>query len=233
MLYYLNPTLRKQEDHMSSIYFAYGESEISHLKNCDAKLAEAINKIGHINRECNPDLFSALVNAIVGQQISVKAQATIWDRMKEGLAEITPENILACSQAELQSFGISFRKASYITGVAQKVDSGALDISKLHLKSDDEICAELIKLDGIGVWTAEMLLLFSLQRPNILSYSDLAILRGIRILYDQSKVTKTLFERLQERYSPYCSVASLYLWAIAGGELGNEAIGIDDILDRR
>jgi len=201
------------------VLFDYGNAEIAHLKKRDKALGAAIDAIGPIQREIYTDLFSALVKSIVGQQISSKAQRTILGRMKDGLVEITPQAILACTEAQLQSYGISFKKASYIRGAAERVADGGLDIETLHSKSDVEVCKELTKIDGIGMWTAEMLLLFSMRRPDILSYGDLAILRGMRMLYRHKKITRHLFERYQKRYSPYGSVASLYLWAIAGGAI--------------
>ena len=204
---------------MGALYFEYGKEEVDCLRKKDKKLGEAIDRIGMIKREVNPDLFSALVNSIVGQQISTKAHKTIWERMKTGLGEITPETILSCSEADLQSYGISFRKASYIKSAANKVADKSLDINTLHTKSDNDICAELVQLPGVGIWTAEMMMLFSMQRPNILSFGDLAILRGMRMLYHHKEITKNLFEKYRKRYSPYCSVASLYLWAIAGGAI--------------
>jgi len=136
--------------------------------------------------------------------------------MKSGFGEITPQVILTCTEAELQSYGITFKKAAYIRGAAERVMDGRLDMIALRSKSDQEVCKELVRLDGVGVWTAEMLMLFSMQRPDILSYGDLAILRGMRMLYHHRKITPQLFEKYRRRYSPYGSVASLYLWAIAG-----------------
>jgi len=199
--------------------FKYGDAETGYLKERDKTLAAAIDAIGPIQREVYPDLFSALVNSIVGQQISTKAHITVWQRMKSGLVEVTPHTVLARTEAELQSFGITFKKASWIRAAAEKAADGRLDINALHSKSDEEVCKELVRLDGVGIWTAEMLLLFSLQRPDIFSYGDLAILRGIRMLHRHRKVTRELFEKYRRRYSPYCSVASLYLWAIAGGAI--------------
>jgi DNA-3-methyladenine glycosylase II len=95
----------------------------------------------------------------------------------------------------------------------------AYDIHSLNGLSDDEVCAKLTELDGIGVWTAEMLMIFSMQRPNILSYGDLAIHRGLRMVYNHEKIDRATFNKYRERYTPYASVASLYLWAIAGGAI--------------
>ena len=199
--------------------FKYGDVETKHLKERDTTLAAAMGTIGPIRREVNPDLFSALVNSIVGQQISTKAHLTVWQRMKDALVEITPQTILACTEARLQSCGISFRKASYIRGAAERAADGRLNIAALRRKSDEEVCKELVRLDGVGIWTAEMLMLFSLQRADILSFGDLAIHRGMRMLYHHRTITPALFEKYRRRYSPYGSVASLYLWAIAGGAI--------------
>lgn len=166
--------------------FYYTDIETTHLKKCDKILGAAIDVIGPIERTTNHDLFSALINAIVGQQISSKARATVWQRMCGLLGEITPQAILAYAETELQSCGITFKKATYIRDIAERVADGRLDIEALRSKPDREVCAELMKLDGVGIWTAEMLMLFSMERPDILSYSDLAILRGMRILYSHS-----------------------------------------------
>jgi len=199
--------------------FEYGEDAVRHLKRRDRRLGEAIDVIGPIRREVRPDLFAALVHSIVGQQISMKAQETVWRRIEEELGAVTPEAVAACSIEKLKSFGISFRKAQYIRDAAERVLDGRLNIAALYGMSDDEVYAELVRLSGVGVWTAEMLMLFSMQRPDILSYGDLAIQRGMRMLYRHREITRPLFEKYRRRYSPYGSVASLYLWAIAGGAI--------------
>ncbi|MDR2039359.1 MAG: DNA-3-methyladenine glycosylase 2 family protein [Bacteroidales bacterium] len=198
-------------------YFLYGEKEIEHLKKTDKKLAAVIEQVGMIERAVNPDLFSALVHSIIGQQISTKAHQTIWERMQKELGEITPDSINSLSLEELQKFGTTFRKAAYIKSVTQKIISKEFDMDSLHSMPDHEVCARLSELHGIGVWTAEMLMLFSMQRPNVLSYGDLAILRGMRMVYHHREIDKTRFNRYWKRYTPYASVASLYLWAVAGG----------------
>jgi len=199
--------------------FEYGDEGITFLAAKDKRLGAAMEQIGHIEREVTPDLFAALVKSIVGQQISTKAQRTIWGRMVSGIREITPESIAALPVEQLQSFGISFRKAGYIKNAADKILGGHLDIEALQHKADEEVCRELSALDGIGVWTAEMLMTFSMQRPDIISFGDLAIHRGLRMLYHHRKITRDLFDKYKRRYSPYATVASLYLWAIAGGAI--------------
>lgn len=199
------------------MYFSYGETEISYLKQKDKILGELIDKIGYIQREVDPHLFASVVHHIVGQQISSKAQATIWQRICNELNDISAENILLLGAEKLQSLGISFRKATYILDFAEKVHTKKFDLEAIWHKSDEEAIAELSSLKGIGTWTAEMILLFCMQRPNIFSFDDLAIQRGLRMTYHHRKITRELFAKYRRRFSPYCSTASLYLWAIAGG----------------
>ena len=201
------------------MYFQYGAAEIDYLSQKDKRLGEAIQKIGPIQREVDTDLFSAVVHHIIGQQISTKAQATIWQRMQEALGTVDATHILAAGVPPLQKLGMTFRKAEYITDFAQKVQDGEFDLEHIGQKPDAEVIQELSQLKGIGVWTAEMILLFCLQRPNVFSYDDLAVQRGLRMLYHHRRIDRKLFEKYRRRFSPYCSVASLYLWAIAGGAL--------------
>lgn len=202
---------------MGHLYFQYGDKETEYLKKKDQVLGEVIEKIGHIEREVDSDLFSSVIHHIIGQQISTKAQATVWRRMQERLGEVTAESILAAEIPELQSFGMTFRKAEYIKDFAEKVQSGAFDLEGISRLPDNEAIKALASLKGIGVWTAEMILLFCLQRPDVFSFDDLAIRRGLRMVYHHRNIDRKLFEKYRRRFSPYCSVASLYLWAAAGG----------------
>lgn len=198
-------------------YFEYGETEIAHLKTRDKRLAAVIEAVGPVRREVLPDLFEALINAVVGQQIATKAQQTIWARMRAGLGAVTPQAIHAAREADLQAFGLSFRKVGYMKAAAARALSGELDVEALRALPDEALCAELSRLPGVGVWTAEMLMTFSLQRPNVMSYGDLAIQRGLRMIYRHRAMDRERFEKYRRRYAPYATVASLYLWAVAGG----------------
>ncbi len=197
------------------MHFSYGEKEILHLSSKDKILGKAINEVGHIYREVNTDLFSSIIYHIVGQQISVVAQKTIWKRMTDHFGKATSDKINETSINELQSFGITFRKAKYMSGVALKVLEGALNPDNMWELSDEDVIKSLTKLPGIGIWTAEMILLFCMQRPDIFSYEDLAIHRGLCKLYDKEKIDRKQFEKYKKQYSPYGSTASLYLWAIS------------------
>lgn len=200
-------------------YFKYGEKEIEYLKSRDARLAECIDSIGKIYREVDTDLFSSVVHSIIGQQISTKAQATIWQRMQSAFGKVDSHAIANASIEDLQLFGMTFRKSEYIKDFACKVESGEFDLESVEKMTDEQAIKELAALKGIGVWTAEMILLFCLERPDIFSYGDLAILRGLRMVYHHRKIDKKLFEKYRRKFSPYASVASLYLWAVAGGAI--------------
>lgn len=201
------------------MFFQYGEKEINYLKRKDKKLAWAIEQIGHIGRRLDADLFASVVRHIVGQQISSKVQATVWARLENRLSVVTPASVHAASPEELQSLGMSLRKAEYIKDFADKIVNGEFDLQAVEQLPDEEAIAALSSLKGIGRWTAEMILLFCLQRPDILSYDDLAIQRGLRMLYHHRKITRELFNKYQKRYSPYGSTAAIYLWAISGGAI--------------
>ena len=134
--------------------FLYGEKELTYLKKKDKRLGQVIDMLGPIERNTDSDLFASVVRHIVGQQISMAAQATIWRRMTDALGQITPERLYATDAATLQACGISFRKAEYIKDFAQKVHDGVFDVEALADKSDDEVIAELSALKGIGVCSA-------------------------------------------------------------------------------
>lgn len=193
------------------MYFKYDDQALLYLKSKDQTLGEVIDKIGHIDRGVDTDLFSSVVHHIIGQQISTKAQATIWQRISENLGVLNADSIIAAGVEKLQSFGMTFRKAEYITDFAVKIKNGTFDLEGIWHKSDEEAIAALRSLKGIGVWTAEMILLFCMQRQNIFSFDDLAIQRGLRMVYHHRNIDRKLFEKYRRRFSPYCSVASLYL----------------------
>lgn len=201
------------------MYFEYESAETEYLKSKDKKLAAVIEQIGHIDRTVDTDLFSSVVHHIIGQQISTKAQQTIWRRMQETFGNVTPKAISETDIDTLQSLGMTFRKAEYIKDFCDKIVKGEFDLESIKDMSDEDAITALAGLKGVGIWTAEMILLFCLQRPDILSYGDLAILRGMRMIYRHRKIDKKLFTKYRKRLSPYCSVASLYFWAVAGGAI--------------
>ncbi len=200
---------------MEQQYFAYGQAEVDCLASRDPALGAAMARIGHIDRAVIPDLFAALLNSIAGQQISGKALATVWARLCDRLGEITPDSVLAAGEDGLRACGLSGRKAGYMLAAARAVQDGTLNIHSLVDKTDAEVIQTLVALPGVGRWTAEMLLIFSLQRPDVLAFDDLGIRKGLCRLYGWDEVTREQFEDCRARFSPYGTVASLYLWALA------------------
>lgn len=198
--------------------FPYGQAEIDHLKRRDKKLGAAMDELGMIERAVTPDLFAALLRSIVAQQISAKAVDTIWGRLRGKVGpvrEVTPEAVAGLDVADIQQCGMSMRKAGYIRGIAEAAARGEVDLSRLPELADEEIITTLSSLPGVGVWTAEMLLIHSLCRPDVVSWGDLAIRRGMTALYGLKTLTRIQFDRYRKRYSPHGSVASIYLWALS------------------
>ena len=120
------------------MYFAYGEKELAYLRRKDKRLCEVIDRVGHVERTVDTDLFSSVVHHIIGQQISTKAQATIWQRMQDALGEVNAETIVSAGVPRLQGLGMTFRKAEYITDFAEKVHTGAFDLDAVEHMSDED-----------------------------------------------------------------------------------------------
>lgn len=195
--------------------FHYTRAELDYLRKRDKKLAAAIERIGMIERRVDRDIFTALTGSIVSQQISSVAAATVKARLTNICGEITPERIHNLSAEAIQECGMTMKKARYIKEIGETVYSGALDLAAFRDMPNEEIVEQLSALPGIGVWTAEMLLIFSLQRRDVCSFGDLAIRRGICNLYGLKTLSKEQFDRYRNRYSPYGSIASLYLWELS------------------
>ena len=193
----------------------YGANELSYLTKKDEKLGRLIEKTGHLKREVSKDLFDSLVGYIATQQISNKAAVTVRLRIAEKFGRVTAKKLAAVSDEEIKSVGISMRKALYIRGLSDAVLSGELDIEGLTGLPDETVTSRLTTLKGIGDWTAEMFLIFSLGRMDVVSYKDFAIRKGMMSLYGLKTIEKEIFDKYRKRYSPYGTVASLYLWHLS------------------
>ncbi|TVR53995.1 MAG: DNA-3-methyladenine glycosylase 2 family protein [Spirochaetaceae bacterium] len=159
------------------------------------------------------DAFQTLLNAIVGQQISVAAAAGIWQRLRTAFPRLTPASIVAADAAQLRSIGLSYRKVEYVHGVARAFIDGAVDAAAWASMDDDSVRDELIALRGIGPWTAEMVLIFHLQRPDVLPLGDIGLVNAAARLYgwtDGSPKERLL--RHAERWRPWRTVATWYIW---------------------
>lgn len=193
-------------------HFIYGQAETDHLSRKDKKMGALIRQYGMLKRKVTPDLFEALVSSIIAQQISSKAATTVTQRLTALIGKITPESIGETDALKIQECGMTHKKAGYLKASAEAVQNGTIDLPAFPAMEDKAIIKQLIALPGVGRWTAEMLLLHSLQRPDVFSYDDLAIRRGLMSLHNLSVFTKADFEKFRKRYSPHCSVAMIYLW---------------------
>jgi DNA-3-methyladenine glycosylase II len=199
---------------------AWSERQISmrkaihHLRKSDPVLSVIIKSVGSYKMNYDDPAFASLAEAIVYQQLHGKAAATIFKRLTDltGLP-LTPQGILKLSEEQMRGAGLSKQKLSYLRDLAAKAASGEVDFAKLPDLPDDEVIKELTKIKGIGVWTAQMFLMFSLRRPNVLPTGDLGIQMAIRKHYRKRKLPKPAqMEKIAKCWEPYRSVACWYLW---------------------
>ena len=157
--------------------------------------------------------FMTLARAICGQQISVKAAQSVWERVCACVGDITAANVLSRTRIQLRACGLSDRKVEYIADLAQHFADGKIHVHRWPEMSDEEIIAELVEVRGIGRWTAEMFLIFNLLRPDVFPLDDLGLQKGIRVAYFKGrKVSIKTMQKLGEQWRPWRSVATWYLW---------------------
>jgi DNA-3-methyladenine glycosylase II len=194
------------------------------LAAADPTMAALIERLGPIDvatrlrrrsEERPADAYGALLRAIVGQQLSTKAARTIYRRVCElfGGSTPSPEQLLAAEEADLRAAGLSGRKAEYVRDLARHVLDGELELDRLAELPDEEVIEEIVAVRGLGRWTAEMFLLFHLERPDVLSGGDLGIRKAIQVEYrlDEMPAPQRVLE-IGEPWRPHRSLASLYLW---------------------
>ena len=195
-----------------------------HLAAADPRMAELIERVGKIDlatrlrrrKEERPaDAYGALLRAIVGQQLSTKAARTIYLRVLDLFdgTPPSPEQLLEASEEDLRACGLSGRKTEYVRDLAAHVLDGELELDRLDQLGDEEVIEEIIAVRGLGRWTAEMFLLFHLERPDVLSGGDLGIRKAVQVEYGLKEMPPpTRVLEIGEPWSPYRSLASLYLW---------------------
>jgi len=201
-----------------------GRSERATLAATDPTMAALIERVGKIDlatrlrrrqEERPTDAYGALLRAIVGQQLSTKAARTIYLRVLEIFDGSTPspQQLLEASEADLRGAGLSGRKVEYVRDLARHVICGELELDRLDELPDEQVIEEIVAVRGLGQWTAEMFLLFHLERPDVLSGGDLGIRKAVQIEYGMEEMpTPTEVVELSERWRPHRSLASLYLW---------------------
>ncbi len=193
--------------------FQYNKKHTELLSQHDVKLGAFISQKGHISRNVFADIFEGLCYNIVSQQLSMKACETLWEKLITVLHEITPEN--CCDAARLKSCGLSQSKADCIAECAERFISGEINADKLRRMSDAQVVEALTSIKGIGVWTAEMTLIFCLERMDVLSLSDYGIRKGLSLLHGIDIKDIRAMKEYKELYSPCGTVASFYLWEAA------------------
>lgn len=195
-------------------HFKIENEALEYLKEKDERLGRVIDYVGDIKAVVEPDIFSALTYHILGQQISVIVQDKLYDRLKEATGGITPKKVIELGHQKLRDLGMTNRKAETILNVANAIESGSLDLENLYNLTDEEVIKELSKIKGIGPWTAEMLLMFTLERPDVFTFGDVALKRGLKMIYHMDDVDKKQFQYFKDLFSPYGTIASIYIWAV-------------------
>jgi DNA-3-methyladenine glycosylase II len=194
----------------------YANDAVAHLKRVDSILGDVIDRVGSYAITRRPERFHSLVRAIIFQQLAGRAAQTIFDRFVKavgGKRFPTPALLLAASDEVLRGAGLSRGKMSYIRDLATHVNNRTLDFHRHSRMTDDEIIADLTRVRGIGRWTAEMFLMFNLHRPDVLPVDDLGVRNAVGRLYKISPApTAKALREFGERWRPYRSVASWYLW---------------------
>jgi DNA-3-methyladenine glycosylase II len=190
------------------------QKAVNHLKKSDPILCAIIERVGPFRMEYGPPEFHSLAESILYQQLNGNAAATIFKRFTALAGEpLTPEGILKLTDEQLRSVGLSKQKSAYLKDLAMKTRDGLLDFTKLQDLPDEEVIKHLTQVKGIGIWTAQMFLMFTLKRPDVLPTGDYGLQAAIKKHYRKRKMPKPKdMEKIARAWSPYRSIACWYLW---------------------
>ncbi len=192
---------------------AYWADACKHLVKKDRVMRRLIPQFGDACLETRGDAFTTLARSIVGQQVSVKAAQTVWERFVALPRKMTPANVLKLKVDDMRAAGLSVRKVEYLVDLALHFQSGALHVQNWGEMDDEAIIAELVAIRGIGRWTAEMFLIFHMMRPNVLPLDDVGLINGISQSYfSGDPVSRSDAREVAVAWAPYCSVATWYIW---------------------
>ncbi len=195
----------------------YWDEACKHLAKRDRVMRKLIPKFGDGRLQSRGDAFTTLARSIVGQQISVKAAQTVWDRftalLDDASASLLPANVLLLGAQNIRAAGLSARKVEYLCDLAHHFESGAVHVDQWQRMDDEAIVEELVAIRGIGRWTAEMFLIFHLMRPNVLPLDDVGLLKGISVNYFSGEpVSRAEAREVGDAWAPFRSVATWYIW---------------------
>jgi DNA-3-methyladenine glycosylase II len=197
---------------------AFVADALTALHRSDAILSAHITRVGPFLLKRDPDRFGMLVRSILSQQISTKAARAIHRKLADAAGEegLSPARLLALSDQEFRTAGLSSQKIRYLRDLSQRVDSGALKLSQLHRKPDEDVIAALTEVLGIGRWTAQMFLIFSLGRADVMPHDDLGLRSSLKALYGLTELpTKAQSLAIAEKWRPYASIATWYCWRLS------------------
>ena len=194
---------------------------LRHLSHADKRMEKLIDKFGPPNFNLMNNYYESLIRSIVYQQLSGKAASIIYERFLDLFVfDIYPEpkDILAVSIETLRSSGLSYQKVNYIRDLSEKWQDGTMNLTDIDSMTDEEISSELIKVKGIGQWTADMFLMFTLGRPDVFPFGDLGIQKGVMNITNMNRLpTQKEMERKTKKWQPYRTVAAWYLWKLVDG----------------
>ena len=192
---------------------AYWGEACSHLARKDRVMKKLIPQFGNAILESRGDAFVTLARSIVGQQISVKAAQSVWDRFAGLTRKLSPASVLKLKVDDMRAAGLSARKVEYLVDLALHFDSGAVHVRDWQGMEDEAIIDELVAIRGIGRWTAEMFLIFHLMRPNVLPLDDVGLINGVsRSYFSGEPVSRSDLREVAQAWQPYCTVATWYIW---------------------
>lgn len=191
----------------------YWDEACKHLMKKDRVMKRLIPQHGDACLQTRGDAFTTLARSIVGQQISVKAAQTVWERFVALPKKMTPANVLKLKVDDMRAAGLSVRKVEYLVDLALHFDNDLVQVADWAGMDDEAIIAELVDIRGIGRWTAEMFLIFHLMRPNVLPLDDVGLINGIsRNYFSGESVSRSDAREVAAAWAPYCSVATWYIW---------------------
>jgi DNA-3-methyladenine glycosylase II len=191
----------------------FWEDACKHLMKKDRVMKRLIPQFKDARLQTRGDAFVTLARSIVGQQISVKAAQTVWDRFAVLPKKMTPRNVLKLKVDDMRAAGLSARKVEYLVDLSLNFDNNSLTLQRWDAMEDEEIIAQLVAIRGIGRWTAEMFLIFHMLRPNVLPLDDVGLINGIsRNYFSGEAVSRSDAREVAAAWAPYCSVATWYIW---------------------
>ena len=192
---------------------AFWDEACKHLMKKDRVMKRLIPQFKDASLQTRGNAFVTLARSIVGQQISVKAAQTVWDRFALLTPQMTPKRVLKLKVDDMRAAGLSARKVEYLVDLAVHFDTHQLRVNQWDTLSDEDIITELTAVRGIGRWTAEMFLIFHLTRPNVLPLDDVGLINGIsRNYFSGEAVSRSDAREVAAAWAPYCSVATWYIW---------------------